>query len=83
MLSESRLNVFRIRQDVSSIVEFIVGKVGIFILTFLLKVRQIRIIVQGLIEVMNILISHSLLRIFKHLVIVIQAKLCFPIVDLE
>lgn len=71
------------RKDISTIKEFSICIIRIFIFAFLLKIRKIRIVVNCFVEIMNFFIRYYFWGTSKQLVIVIEAKLSFSVVDFE
>ena len=68
-------------KDVSSKKESIVGIIWIFIFALLLKIGSIRIVVNCLIKIMNIFIGQDSVWVVQDFVIIVEAKLCFTIVQ--
>ena len=58
-------------KQISSIREFSIRIVRIFVFTLLLKIRKIRIIVNCLVKVMNVFVRDNFFRVSKQLMIVI------------
>ena len=58
-------------KQISSIREFSIRIVRIFVFTLLLKIRKIGIIVNCLVKVMNVFVRDNFFRVSKQLMIVI------------
>lgn len=70
-----------IRNLVSSINKFFVCIVGVLIFAFLLKIWHIWVVVQSLIEVVDVSVGQYFGAAFNEFMIVIEAKLCFSVID--
>ena len=69
-------------QDVPSIMEFIIGVVGVLVLAFLLVVGQVGVVVDSLVEVVDVLVGESSLGVLQQLVVVVETELSLAVVQL-
>jgi hypothetical protein len=67
-------------QDIPSMVEFIIGVVGIFVLAFLLIVGHVWVVVYGLIKIVDVLVGECSFGILQQFVVVVEAELGLAVV---